>query len=637
MKGIENFKTIADFYMVNRLSDLLTKEEIQVMTAGFSDQIDQPIAILEFDENNQLIVYEPYRIEDFLHPRCVEAREQSLINYRQQQTEALRNFIKNGEFKLVSFCWGKALHLRVGIKIGGIRVALALGGGYQVINDGAALSTEDKMHIEEAPLYTDEKIKEIDRTGYSFILEDRKGELITLERYKKEYHQFASKVKLIEDIARDTFRSRRYDIENEFFDKLRPRTYLREFHLPKEVEEFKTAYRWSLKQINTLYGYSSSVLMMYSKDGKSFKIYLSTLEPLQEVTVGNLRIDTNWEKCFQWGKPIYVQPDLDMSLLQKRSQINTSKLVADIQKLFPFITLKQCCLFPFEAEDNRLIFFFFYEKEAPPFEDFFRDNRRLMETFCNTISNAMSRAFAEMDRREYLDRVAHETMNPIGKVKWHAENIKIRYNQIEKKDIFRKLEDIISECNRAVNNAEKILKLSGKMKIELRPENFDFFEKIAKPIVHEVKYGREDLFIDYTELVKMPLLYIDFNLLYDVMFNILHNAVRYSAKCTTIVFSYESKEDGIVISVSNIGIGIPESEDEKIFKPGVRGSNASQVDVRGTGQGLSICKMNIEEILGGKFWFERGQTTAQGKEIIFKVFLPKTYIAGGGYGKNSND
>lgn len=636
MKGIENFKTIADFYKVKRLSNLLNEDEINVMVGGFSDQIGQPIIIIELDNNNQIKIYEPYKFVEFLHYACIEARSNLIANCKLDYAKELCDFIYRGTIKPAGFCWNNAVHFRKGIKIGGIPVALALGGGYQVRNEGATLSTEDKMLVEEAALYTDEKIKEIDGAGYRFILEDRKGEHFSLERYKKDYDLFASKVRLIEDIARDRFRSKRYDLENVFFDQIRPKTYGKEFQLPKEEEEFKAAYRWSLEHINSFYGYSSSVLMMYSKDEKLFKIYLSTLKPLQKVTGGNLQIDTNWEKCFQWGKPIYVQPDLNMSMLQKRSQIDTSKLVADIRRLFPFITLKQCCLFPFVAEDNRWIFFFFYEEDPPPFEDFFRDNRRLMETFCNNISNAMSRAFAEMDRREYLDRVAHETMNPIGKVKWHAEYIRMMYGKIEKNDVFRKLEDIISECNRAVKNAEKILKLSGKMKIELRLEKFDFFEKIAKPIVHEIKYGREDLYIDYTELVKMPLLYIDFNLLYDVMFNILHNAVKYSSKRTTIVFSYESQVDGIVIFVSNIGIGIPEGEDEKIFKPGDRGSNASQVDVRGTGMGLAICKMNIEEILGGKIWFERGRITEQGKEIIFKVSLPKNFI-GGGYGENSND
>jgi signal transduction histidine kinase len=622
------FEAIADFYKVERLSDLVSEDEITVMVAGFSDQLDLPIVIAQFDNQNNLKVYSPFRFSEFLHPACLKAREEHAALCETYEEYVLREFIANDDVKPVELCWDGGVYFRRGIRIAGVPVAIALGGGYRVMS-GQIPSEEDKKYIQAIITYGHCETVKVDDRAPRPILEDRRLDLVDWDRFKADYGKFISTVAIVEGIARDRFRSKRFDLEHKFFDELRVKTFGIEFHLPKEEKEFKEAHKWALKEMNSFCGYSSSVLMMHSKEEGLFKVYVSALDSSKEKRIVSFKPSPVWESCFKWGKPIYFQPGLNMSRLEEKSAIDTGKLLTDIEFLFPFESIRRCCIVPFTAEDRRWLFFFFNEVYTPPLGDFFWDDRRMMESFCSQISSGMSRAFAEMDRRDYLDRVAHETINPIGKVKWHAQFIKMNYSNIEKKDVNRKLDDIINECDRAIKTAETILKLSGKIEIKLKPKKIDFFEKIAKPIIHEVRYGREDLYIDYMDIAKMPLLNIDSNLVYDVMFNILDNAVKYSSKHTTIVFSYRHQEDGIVICVSNIGIGIPEGEDEKIFRVGTRGSNASLVNVRGTGQGLAICKMNIEEKLGGKIWFDRGRSTDQGKEIIFKVFLPEKYVAGG--------
>jgi signal transduction histidine kinase len=632
----ETFKTVADFYRIKRLSDILTEDEILVMTAGFSDQIDLPIVLVEFDRGGKLKPYVPFRFDQFLHKKCLNARKDAIVNCQKQEGRELRLFRTGEEPEPAGFCWNDGVHFRKGIKIGGIPVALAIGGGYRVRGD-KLLSEEDRKCIWEVLQENRPEIAKSISGGCKFELEDRKGDYVGWDRYLDHYNEFKDTVALIEGIARDRFRSRRFDLESDFFNQIRPKTYGRSFHLPKEDKEFKEAYREAISEVNSFCGYSKTVITMYSKDTSLFRVNISTLYPGQERDIQSFQSNANWESCFKYGRVIYVEPDTDQRDFGTKARIDMKKLRHETQALFPFIPMRRCCIFPFAAEDRRWIFFFIYETTPPPKDDFFLDNRRFMEMFCSRVSNGMAHAYAEMDRRDYLDRVAHETMNPIAKVKWHAQFIKIMYDKIEKKVVNRKLDDIINECDRAVKAAETILELSGKIEIKLKLEKVNFFEKIAKPIVHEIRYGRKDLYIDYMDLVKMPILNIDFNLLYDVMFNILDNAVKYSSKHTTIVFSYGHQEDGIVICVSNIGIGIPEGEDEKIFKVGTRGSNASLVNVRGTGQGLAISKMNIEEKLGGRIWFQRGRFTEEGKEILFKVFLPKKYIAGGEYGKDSYD
>ncbi|MFC2167006.1 sensor histidine kinase [Acidobacteriota bacterium] len=72
--------------------------------------------------------------------------------------------------------------------------------------------------------------------------------------------------------------------------------------------------------------------------------------------------------------------------------------------------------------------------------------------------------------------------------------------------------------------------------------------------------------------------------------NILDNAAKFSQREKKIEVSVERKGDKVEISVSDKGIGIPESEQKKIFEKFYRGKKASSISPTGTGLGLTLVK-----------------------------------------------
>ncbi len=105
--------------------------------------------------------------------------------------------------------------------------------------------------------------------------------------------------------------------------------------------------------------------------------------------------------------------------------------------------------------------------------------------------------------------------------------------------------------------------------------------------------------------------------LQQVITNLLHNALAYTASGSVTLRVKECKDD-IVVEVEDTGIGVPAEDLPKLFADFYRGSN---VETKGTGLGLSISK-RIIEAHGGKIWAE-SPCRESNKGSRFTFTLPK--------------
>lgn len=99
--------------------------------------------------------------------------------------------------------------------------------------------------------------------------------------------------------------------------------------------------------------------------------------------------------------------------------------------------------------------------------------------------------------------------------------------------------------------------------------------------------------------------------------NLLSNAVKYTPPGGTITCSIAQCAPNICITISDSGIGIPESQKPKIFSKLFRADNAMVTDPGGTGLGLYIVKAILEKS-GGSISF----TSQEGVGTKFELYLP---------------
>ena len=109
-------------------------------------------------------------------------------------------------------------------------------------------------------------------------------------------------------------------------------------------------------------------------------------------------------------------------------------------------------------------------------------------------------------------------------------------------------------------------------------------------------------------------------MIYQVIYNIFDNAVKFTNENGYIRVSMLDLNDEIEVHIKNSGIGIKSEELSKIFERFYKVDKSRSIDAKGTGLGLYIVKMMVE-MHAGKIWALSEDDSSA--EFVFR--LPKSY------------
>jgi len=122
--------------------------------------------------------------------------------------------------------------------------------------------------------------------------------------------------------------------------------------------------------------------------------------------------------------------------------------------------------------------------------------------------------------------------------------------------------------------------------------------------------------IDFSSQVDYCSAYVDSKLLRHILGNLLSNAIKYSPDGSPVTFTVNCDPDQITFRVQDLGIGIPEKDQQHLFEAFHRAGNVGQIS--GTGLGLAIVKQSVE-LHGGTIAFE----SEEGAGTTFTVTIPQ--------------
>lgn len=113
----------------------------------------------------------------------------------------------------------------------------------------------------------------------------------------------------------------------------------------------------------------------------------------------------------------------------------------------------------------------------------------------------------------------------------------------------------------------------------------------------------------------------DPDLLRQVFMNMFDNAVKYGKKDTKVIVEnwIQRKTGQLIITIE--GESTPFDKGDDIFSLGARGQEAQRKTSSGSGLGLHICKLIVENVFGGNI---KGNSTTTGK-AMFEIRLPNAY------------
>ncbi len=119
------------------------------------------------------------------------------------------------------------------------------------------------------------------------------------------------------------------------------------------------------------------------------------------------------------------------------------------------------------------------------------------------------------------------------------------------------------------------------------------------------------------EIGEVPRIKADRNRTYQVMLNLLGNAIKFTERGSIAVKAGAADKGGVRVSVADTGIGIGDEDMARIWSPFTQAEAAEKRTADGTGLGLAITK-HLVELHGGAIWAE----SEKGTGSVFTFELP---------------
>ncbi|CAG5069375.1 Adaptive-response sensory-kinase SasA [Dyadobacter sp. CECT 9623] len=225
-------------------------------------------------------------------------------------------------------------------------------------------------------------------------------------------------------------------------------------------------------------------------------------------------------------------------------------------------------------------------------------------------------------KSQFVTIASHEFRTPLATILSSASLIG-RYPKTEDEEKRQKhvqrIKSTVANLTEILNDFLSIGKLEeGRVKsIPVQTNLREFSQNLIEEIRNQCKEG-QIIYFDYKGAEEV---WLDKQLLRNVLFNLLSNAIKYSEAGKSIYLRIKTGEQSIDIQVEDQGIGIPQTDQLHIFDRFFRAQNAG--NTQGTGLGLNIVQ-NYMDLMGGKVDF----TSDTGKGTIFNLFLPNHAPAG---------
>ena len=183
----------------------------------------------------------------------------------------------------------------------------------------------------------------------------------------------------------------------------------------------------------------------------------------------------------------------------------------------------------------------------------------------------------------------------------------------------------IDRLTRMINDLLDLSKIeAGGM--QLRLNEFSMVELIGETLENmQIGANEKALSLTCQNVDNIPSIIGDKDKVSQILTNLVHNAIKFTPPGGSVKVSIEVVDSqGIQVSITDTGCGIPENEQDYIFDRFFR-SSKSPIEAQGAGLGLAITK-NLVELHGGQIGLH--STVGKGSQFFFilPIFLDPTKI-----------
>ncbi|ABR50505.1 PAS/PAC sensor signal transduction histidine kinase [Alkaliphilus metalliredigens QYMF] len=228
-------------------------------------------------------------------------------------------------------------------------------------------------------------------------------------------------------------------------------------------------------------------------------------------------------------------------------------------------------------------------------------------------------------KTEFFVNIAHELRTPLNVIFGALQLLELDFKQdeIEKKEallgVDKRIKSMKQNCYRLlrlVNNIIDITKIeSGYYQLEL--QNVDIVNVVENITMSVSEYMEiRGINLQFDTQVESKLIACDPDKMERIMLNLLANAIKFTESGGQIKVNMYEKEENMMISIQDTGIGIPEDRINVIFERFSQVDRSLTRSHEGSGIGLSLVK-SLVELQGGQITVK--SKIGQGSEFIIAL------------------
>lgn len=230
--------------------------------------------------------------------------------------------------------------------------------------------------------------------------------------------------------------------------------------------------------------------------------------------------------------------------------------------------------------------------------------------------NTMARDLAvlESSRRSFVANVSHELKTPMTTIGGFIDGMLDGTIPPEKQKHYLKI--VSNEVKRLSRLVVMMLNMSkieaGEFK--MKPTKFDLSQQLFQILLQfEQKIDSKAIEIEGLDTMQSVTVEADADMIHQVIYNLLDNAVKFTDEGGKITFSVIADDARVIVRIRNSGEGISSEEIGKIFERFYKVDKSRSIDVKGAGLGLYIVRSFVE--------LHGGQITVKSEEGQYTEFI----------------
>jgi signal transduction histidine kinase len=265
---------------------------------------------------------------------------------------------------------------------------------------------------------------------------------------------------------------------------------------------------------------------------------------------------------------------------------------------------------------------------------FDNEDLKLFETLANhaTVSLENARLVAQLQsslthltemnrlKDDFVASVSHELRTPLTSIQGYVKTLLrpgVDFTHDERHSFLSAVDRQSTRLATLIEDLLVVARLeSNRLSLTLSPVSLPV---VAERVVEELRVRAKDRAFKVSFAPDLSAVEGDEGKIHQIVSNLVDNALKYSPEDAPVSIAGMAEGDGVTISVTDFGPGIPADVQDKVFDRFYQVDQSATRKVGGAGLGLYICK-SLATAFGGRLWLERSDETGS----TFSLWIPAT-------------